>query len=289
MNAIASMPRLESLLPLLSCTGCRGTLGLAGQSLVCETCQRRFPMHHGRPVFLESDAPPRLMPLEHISNQPLAEIRDWMTWFDGWILNIGAGGTRTKLENCVEMEYSLFRHTDVVADAHQLPFGDATFDAVVTFNTFEHLSDPERAAAEIRRVLKPGGRLVVHTAFLQPVHEAPYHFYNTTEYGLRRWFREFDIDTVSVSPNFQPAHVIGWLVSELLAGVEASFGAEARQTLAASNLEFWRSCWENQTQREHPLWDLIGRLPQQVQKRFAAGFQLDARKPDAGAIDESQR
>jgi SAM-dependent methyltransferase len=219
------------------------------------------------------------MPEEHLSNQPPRMIHDWMTWFDGWLLNIGAGGTLVKLENTVEMEYSIFRHTDVVADAHHLPFGDASFDAVVTFNTFEHLAEPEQAAAEIRRVLKPGGRLVLHTAFLQPVHEPPYHFYNTTEYGLRRWFREFDVDAVSVSENFQPAHVIAWLASELLREVEAAFGAEARRSLAASNLEYWRSSWDNAAERQHALWDVIGRLPQEVQKRYAAGFQLEARKP----------
>jgi SAM-dependent methyltransferase len=202
-----------------------------------------------------------------------------MTWFDGWILNIGAGGTRVKLENCVEMEYSVFRHTDVVADAHQLPFADASFDAVVSFNTFEHLYDPERAAAEVFRVLKPGGRLVVQTAFLQPLHEPPHHYCNVTEYGMRRWFRGFDIAAVTVSENFQPAHVIAWLASELLQAVESAHGTAARRRLAASTLDFWRSSWEDAGGREHALWELVGRLPQDVQKRFSAGFQLEARKP----------
>jgi SAM-dependent methyltransferase len=258
---------------------CHERLSTAEEGLECAGCRRRFSLCAGRPIFLPGGSQPRIMPGEHISNQPLREIHDWMTWQDGWILNIGAGGTLVKLENCVEMEYSIFRHTDVVADAHELPFGDATFDAVVTFNTFEHLADPDLAAAEIRRVLKPGGRVVVHTAFLQPLHEPPHHFYNTTEYGLRRWFREFDIDAVTVSENFQPSHVIAWLVSELLREVEASFGPGARESLAVTTLDFWRGCWEQPGGREHPLWKLLGRLPQDVQKRYAAGFQLDARKP----------
>ena len=48
----------------------------------------------------------------------------------------------------------------VIDDASALPFPDASFDVVVCVEVFEHLFRPERAAAEIRRVLKPGGRLV---------------------------------------------------------------------------------------------------------------------------------
>jgi SAM-dependent methyltransferase len=281
MTAAATMKRWELLLPLLACTACRGTLRRGTHALACDACEARFPLHHGRPVFLSGGAPPRVMPFEHISNQAPGEVHDWMTWFDGWILNIGAGGTLARLENCVEMEYSIFRHTDVVADAHQLPFADASFDAVVSFNTFEHLYDPERAAAEVLRVLKPGGRLILQTAFLQPVHEPPHHYCNVTEYGLRRWFRAFDIDGVSVSENFQPAHVIAWLASELLRAVEATQGAEAGRRLAESTLEFWRSSWEDAGRRKDSPWDIIKRLPQDDQKRTAAGFQLDARKPVA--------
>jgi SAM-dependent methyltransferase len=40
-----------------------------------------------------------------------------------------------------------------------LPFGDASFDAVVAGELFEHLQFPDALVAEIRRVLKPGGTL----------------------------------------------------------------------------------------------------------------------------------
>ena len=41
-----------------------------------------------------------------------------------------------------------------------LPFGDASFDAVVAGELFEHLQFPDALVAEIRRVLRPGGVLV---------------------------------------------------------------------------------------------------------------------------------
>jgi ubiquinone/menaquinone biosynthesis C-methylase UbiE len=46
-----------------------------------------------------------------------------------------------------------------VADARALPFGDASFDAVVAQAFFVLVDESERALAQICRVLKPGGRL----------------------------------------------------------------------------------------------------------------------------------
>jgi SAM-dependent methyltransferase len=54
------------------------------------------------------------------------------------------------------------------ADAHELPFADASFDAVVGNLAVMHLSRPERAIAEFVRVLSPGGRLVL-TAWADPL------------------------------------------------------------------------------------------------------------------------
>ena len=48
-----------------------------------------------------------------------------------------------------------------VADAHQLPFKDASFDDVLVFHTLTYAERPARVLAECARVLRPGGRLVV--------------------------------------------------------------------------------------------------------------------------------
>jgi SAM-dependent methyltransferase len=47
------------------------------------------------------------------------------------------------------------------AEAGRLPFGAETFDGAMALDLFEHLLDDAAAAAELGRVLRPGGRLLV--------------------------------------------------------------------------------------------------------------------------------
>jgi SAM-dependent methyltransferase len=51
----------------------------------------------------------------------------------------------------------------VVADMRELPFPDASFASAVSVHSIEHVPDPERALAEIARVLEPDGTAVLVT------------------------------------------------------------------------------------------------------------------------------
>ena len=49
----------------------------------------------------------------------------------------------------------------VVADAHELPFDDGSFDVAHAHQVLQHVADPVRVLAELRRVTRPGGVVAV--------------------------------------------------------------------------------------------------------------------------------
>jgi SAM-dependent methyltransferase len=74
---------------------------------------------------------------------------------------------------------------DVSGDALHLPFADQSVDTVLATELMEHLPDPVRFLAEVDRVLRPGGTLILSVPFLEPIHEEPRDFFRFTPFGLR--------------------------------------------------------------------------------------------------------
>ena len=59
--------------------------------------------------------------------------------------------------------------TIVQADARELPFPDASFDAVLALDLLPHLPDLTAGLAELRRVARPGARVVFDTTNAMPL------------------------------------------------------------------------------------------------------------------------
>lgn len=70
-------------------------------------------------------------------------------------------------------------------DASSLPFADNSFSAIMTVNTIYFWEDAEKQMSEIRRVLQPGGRLVIGIRNKRSMEQMPF-----TEYGFRKFDRQ---------------------------------------------------------------------------------------------------
>jgi SAM-dependent methyltransferase/uncharacterized protein YbaR (Trm112 family) len=222
------MKFLHQLLPLLKCPQCRnGTLRAGNDSLLhCGYCEMHYPVVHGCPVLLRSDnavfcledykhVPPsvkdngerrlvNLIPSPSInlaSERILGRVRELLSRRqNATVLVVGGGcqrkwlGERLCAGGPIRLIYSdidVCADVDLFCDAHDLPFIEGVFDAVIATAVLEHVFCPERVAAEIHRVLKVGGVLYSELPFMQQVHEGAYDFTRYTLSGHRRLFNGF--------------------------------------------------------------------------------------------------
>jgi SAM-dependent methyltransferase len=121
--------------------------------------------------------------------------RQWITErAQGRVLDIGCadGWASDVLSHCdyVGLDYPTTAsglygtRPQVFADGASLPFASASFDTVLLLEVLEHVADAERVLAEICRVLKPGGALLISMPFLYPLHDAPHDYRRYTAPGL---------------------------------------------------------------------------------------------------------
>jgi demethylmenaquinone methyltransferase / 2-methoxy-6-polyprenyl-1,4-benzoquinol methylase len=68
--------------------------------------------------------------------------------------------------------------TAAVGDALRLPYADASFDGAMAAYGWRNFGDPLASAQELRRVLRPGGQVLI-CEFLRPTHWWPKTFYAT--------------------------------------------------------------------------------------------------------------
>lgn len=86
-----------------------------------------------------------------------------------------------------------------IADATQLPFNDASFDTVIVGEVLEHLTQPSKILDEARRMLRPGGRLVITVPYgLNAYHDHKYSYYPISLLSLLEpRFRTVSIGTLT--------------------------------------------------------------------------------------------
>lgn len=139
----------------------------------------------------------------------------------GKILDVGAGELRNR-KFCAHLDYvsqDFCQYTgempeglqisnwdtsriDIVSDLLDIPVDDASFDAVLCSEVLEHVPEPTKALDEFRRILRPGGMLILTAPFASLVHFAPYHFATGfSKYWYEHHLKKRAFEIVELVPN----------------------------------------------------------------------------------------
>ena len=117
--------------------------------------------------------------------------------------------------NTVNMGYA--GCPDAFGDSRRLPFRDECFDTVLLLDVLEHIQHPDSAMAEVRRVIKIGGRIVVQVPFLYPLHDEPCDFQRWTTHGLGAIFSRHGIEIRETTWHGRPGETAAALLAIALA------------------------------------------------------------------------
>ena len=197
----SEIPMTLDLREILACPRCRHEgLNKTEGNLSCPSCGELYPLVDNIPVcvcdaaerkaIMGSGSPPvagkekfyndRELITQFLCHQEVMENLEQLKHFipipvPGPVLEIGSGNGmfQDMSEQYVALDYSLVALREFIApwrpricgSAEILPFRDSVFDLVFTRATLEHVPRPDRAFAEILRVLKPGGMGYVFPAW----------------------------------------------------------------------------------------------------------------------------
>jgi len=122
-------------------------------------------------------------------------LRNHLRACKGRVLDVGAGEApwRDLLDGAeyvgvdveVAGEFGMRRKAHVTYyDGNTLPFADETFDHLLCTEVLEHVPEPRRFLADLNRVLRVGGSLVLTVPWSARLHHTPHDYTRFTRFGL---------------------------------------------------------------------------------------------------------
>lgn len=148
------------------------------------------------------------------------------------------------------------------------------FDTVLCSEVLEHVPDPGRVLAAIRRVVRPGGHLLVTVPHLSRLHEEPHDYFRYTGYGLRAVLETAGFEVIEIKPRAGLFSFLSHQASTLLLGL--SWGIPLVRTVAYQLNRFLLV---------HPaIWADRVLDPRSL---FPLGYSAVARRPPEGSEDQA--
>ena len=239
---VSGRTRHDRLAEVLACPRCHARLDAGLSCVICGTVGRRDGARLDFGGFGESEltADPlnrikelvktRLHKVYPAAIKVLSPVQDralvgrFLRSFDlgtDLVADFGCG-THRRDERILCLDGGAYGNVDIVTDLRRLPLADGALAGGVSIAVLEHVPDPAAHIAEMHRVLRPGGRMLVFVPFIQPFHASPYDFQRYTAVGLREQFGAFEVLSVDVGAG--PTSGMLWVLQEWLAMV-LSFGS----------------------------------------------------------------
>jgi SAM-dependent methyltransferase len=134
-----------------------------------------------------------------------AELRDAAPHVKGVVVDAGCGDKpfRSFFEPLASCYWGLDLSrgaADVLCDVRHLPLADQSVDTIVMFQVLDDVPEPLQLLAEVRRVLKPEGALLLSVNQSWRVHNAPHDYFRFTPFGLRYLLGRVGMNVVSIHP-----------------------------------------------------------------------------------------
>ncbi len=127
----------------------------------------------------------------------------------GFLLDLGCGNVplyemyKKQITDNICVDWSSSLHTnpylDYTTDINNgIPLDNEIFDTVLMTDVLEHIYNPKFVMSEVSRVLKPKGKLILTVPFFYWLHEVPNDYYRYTEFSLRMFCEQNNLEILKL-------------------------------------------------------------------------------------------
>jgi SAM-dependent methyltransferase len=213
----------------------------------------KFDLHQGR---LRGSRDPKLLSIASrvVADATAAFYHDALPRYaQGALVDLGCGRVplyaaykdHVSSITCVDWANTLHPnpHLDLEQDLNgpiELP--DASFDTVILSDVLEHIRKPEILVAEMHRLLRPGGHVLLNVPFYHGLHERPHDYFRYTEYALRSMAEDAGFEVLHMETTGGAPEILADVLSKTMLTVPLIGRFKARSVQAFTGW-FVRSGW----------------------------------------------